>query len=108
MYAIWTYAIILLLCFTAGAQNLGHLSGVVFDAENGKPLESIEVIVKKTKIGTVTDRHGRYAMARLPPGPCTLLFSRIGYADLEIAGVIIKANETTRLDTSLRAQAIPM
>ncbi|MGH7457424.1 MAG: carboxypeptidase-like regulatory domain-containing protein, partial [bacterium] len=107
-HAFLTYSTIILLCFAASAQNFGRLTGSVFDAETGKPLEGTNVTVKGTNLGTATDRQGRYTITHLSPGKCTVLFSSVGYADLEIAGVVIKENETTQLDTSLQAQPIPI
>lgn len=58
------------------------IRGQVFDSDDGSPLPGVNVIVKGTTYGTVTDVNGEYYI-NVPPGG-TLVFSFIGYSTEEI------------------------
>ncbi len=62
------------------AQNI-QVQGVVTD-DTGEPLPGVNILVKGTKTGTVTDFDGKYKIS-VPKGS-VLLFSYVGYADKEI------------------------
>lgn len=64
--------------------------GRVFDAD-GQPLPGVNVLVKGTTIGTVTDGSGNYYLS-VPDRSATLVFSFIGYQSQEIPVVQAQAN----------------
>src|SRR5882762_8641568 len=66
---------------TAFAQQKS-ISGAVADSK-GNALPGVNVIVKGTSSGTVTDASGRYVIS-VPDGSKTLVFSFIGYASKEV------------------------
>lgn len=57
-------------------------------------------------LGTASNTEGRYAILNLPPGEITVLFSMIGYADLQIEEVTISIDQTTPLSVELSVEAI--
>lgn len=57
--------------------------GSVTSAEDGQPLPGVNVVIKGTTIGMVTDVRGRYALA-VPDENDVLVFSFIGYVTQEI------------------------
>ncbi|MTI19510.1 DUF4139 domain-containing protein, partial [Fulvivirga sp. RKSG066] len=59
------------------------VSGKVISSEDGSELPGVNVIVKGTTIGTVTDLQGNYSLT-LPNDANTLIFSFIGLATQEI------------------------
>ena len=61
----------------------GTVKGKVMD-ENGEPLPGVNVLIKGTTVGTVTDASGTYNLT-LPNGASQLVFSFIGFATQEIA-----------------------
>ncbi len=63
--------------------NGQSLSGFVKDATNGETLITVNVFLKDTGIGTVTNRSGYYIIPRLPAGKWTVVFTYIGYERLE-------------------------
>ena len=67
----------------AAAVAQTRLSGVVRDAENGKPLDFVSVAVKGTTVGIATDAQGKFALA-LPAGATTLVVSYVGYDTQEV------------------------
>ena len=67
---------------TAQAQER-TISGTVSSDEDGGALPGVNVIVKGTTIGTVTDIEGNYRL-EVPEGDNTLQFSFIGYVTEEV------------------------
>ena len=59
------------------------ITGLVRDAEDGGELPGINVVVKNTTIGTVTDLDGSYRLV-VPDDAQTLVFSSVGYTTLEV------------------------
>src|SRR4051812_18012875 len=64
---------------TVYAQNA--VSGVVSD-EKGKGIEGVNVVVKGTNTGVVTDKAGRYTIS-VPGATSILVFSSTGYGTQE-------------------------
>ncbi|HEY8936256.1 MAG TPA: SusC/RagA family TonB-linked outer membrane protein [Cyclobacteriaceae bacterium] len=80
--------ILLLLIFLGSAiltfsQDL-VVSGQVKSADDGTILPGVNVIVKGTAVGTVTDSDGKYSLT-VPAGSTTLVFSFIGLQTVEQA-----------------------
>ena len=75
---------ILTLLFMAhvGAQEI-EVSGIVID-NTGFPIPGVNVIVKNTTKGSVTDFDGNFTISNVPIGS-TLVFSYIGYVTKEVA-----------------------
>ena len=70
-----------LLCFTAFSQST--VSGIVTDEASAIPLIGVNVTVKDTDRGTVTDLDGNFELT-VNPGEDVLVFSFIGYQTQEI------------------------
>lgn len=72
-----------LLFATATLGQNQTVTGTVTDAESGELLPGVNVVVKGTTRGTITQADGTYSLQ--VPGPnATLLFSFIGYSAQEI------------------------
>ncbi len=72
----------LLVPAEAPAQQVPSVSGRVTEAATGQPLSGVQIAVKGTAVGTVTDGAGNYIL-RVPSGATTLVFSYIGYRTVE-------------------------
>lgn len=59
------------------------VTGVVTDAATGEPLPLVNIQIKGTQHGTVTDNEGRYTL-RVPGPDATLVFFSMGYANQEV------------------------
>ncbi len=59
------------------------LTGKVASAEDGTPLQGVNVLIKETNIGTVTDAMGNYELL-LPSDNLKLVFSFIGFKSTEV------------------------
>jgi len=70
--------------FSRGDTNLNNNTySTVTDGDSGEPLIGVNVLVKGTSKGTITDLDGYYAI-EASSGE-TLVFSYTGYKDLEVA-----------------------
>ena len=59
------------------------VSGTVTSAEEGTPLPGVNIVVKGTTVGTVTDGNGNYTL-EAPTALDTLVFSFVGFLPLEV------------------------
>jgi hypothetical protein len=84
----------------------GALSGKITDKEEGEPLPFVNVVVmsKGNQVaGASSDFDGKYTIKPLPPGVYDIKATFVGYQDIIIAGVIVKAEKTTFQDLKLTA-----
>ncbi|MEO1711904.1 MAG: SusC/RagA family TonB-linked outer membrane protein [Bacteroidota bacterium] len=75
------FCLSLFLVLSAWAQEK-PVSGVVTDADTGEPLPGVNVIVKGTNNGTVTDVNGKYNL-NVAEG-ATLVFRAVGMGEREV------------------------
>ncbi|MDR1666637.1 MAG: TonB-dependent receptor [Bacteroidales bacterium] len=78
----WALIYLLLLFSFGGYAQMVSVSGVVLDREK-IPLPGVNVTVKGTMTGVVTDRNGKYAVT-VPGREAVLVFSFVGYATQEV------------------------
>lgn len=82
------------------AQSKGTITGTITDKDvNNSPLAFANAVIKGTSIGTTTDEKGKYTL-KIEPGNYTLVFSFIGYENLEVK-VTVKAGETLTINKAL-------
>jgi ferric enterobactin receptor len=67
---------------STSVQQSQSASGKVVD-QAGQPVAGLGVLVKGTTQGTLTDENGAFSIPNIRPGS-TLVFSGIGYKDLEV------------------------
>ena len=90
-----------LVVLYANAQTGKALRGKVVDAKTGESLIGVNVTVKGTSKGTITDFDGNYTLEVDPTQNPTLVFSYIGYVNSEIktdgrAVVNVEMSENTK------------
>jgi TonB-linked SusC/RagA family outer membrane protein len=68
---------------TALAFSQGKVTGKVSSVDDGSSLPGVNVIVKGTTVGSVTDADGVYALT-VPEGSTTLVYSFIGMQTVEV------------------------
>src|SRR5699024_1364271 len=61
-----------------------QVSGKVTDYSTGDPLPGVDILVKGTTTGTISDIDGNYSMG-VPSSDAVLVFSFIGYETYEVA-----------------------
>ncbi|MBQ4017620.1 MAG: TonB-dependent receptor, partial [Paludibacteraceae bacterium] len=77
-----------------------HLVGHVLDEKTGEHLPYVNIQLKGTNIGTVTDESGHYFLKNLPVGKQIVVVSYVGYETEELP-VVIKENTTTELKVAI-------
>ncbi len=83
------------------AQNTGAIRGKVKDKSSGKPLQHVEVIVVKTKLGATTDKEGNYMIKSLPAGIYTIEAKLLGYEPVVFDNIKIERGKTTILNIGM-------
>lgn len=78
------------------------ISGRIIDIDNGTPLIGVNISLKNTPKGTISNEYGDFILEITGTFPVSLLFSRIGYEKKEV--VITKPSE--RLIIKMQEQAI--
>lgn len=90
-----------MLCVPIFAQYDAHLTGHVLDERTGEHLPFVNVQVKGTNIGTVTDESGHYFLRDMPIGKQTIVFSYVGYETLELPVTMVE-DKTIELKATIR------
>lgn len=80
MYAMFSLAAWIFVAGTAYAQ--ATVSGQVTSGEDASPLPGVNILVKGTSAGTITDADGRYSI-NAASNDATLVFSFVGYVTQE-------------------------
>ena len=93
------FSVLFFLSFFSNAQN-GKISGVIKDGEFNDVLPFANVVVKGTEKGATSDFEGAYDLT-IAPGTYTLVFSFLGYQNMEITDVMVTANQTQELNVTL-------
>jgi TonB-linked SusC/RagA family outer membrane protein len=100
-------AITLLLClsFSAQAQQDVQIKGVVISGEDNYPLPGVNVVVKGTTNGTMTDIDGQFILSA--PDKSILTISYIGFKPIEVtADASTTMNIVLREDTELLDEVV--
>jgi TonB-dependent starch-binding outer membrane protein SusC len=93
------FLIAFLLISTFGfAQNL-EVRGKVNEVATGLPMPGVNVTVKNSTVGTITDMDGNYTISA--PKGATLVFSYIGFTTLE--ATVTGPNVTVSLQEDAKA-----
>jgi len=97
------FFIFLLLSFFTYAQN-GYVRGVIKDGDFNDVMPFANVQVKNTSMGITSDFEGNYELT-LKPGNYTLVFSFLGYQNLEITDVNVAENGVNELNVTLQPES---
>ena len=95
---------LLISAVTYGQSNFGEIRGKVIDAGTKSPLDFLTLVVKKdgvNKGGAYTNEDGFYNVKALPPGEYTVIAKYVGYADQQIPGVVVTANNITYVNIEM-------
>jgi len=108
MLIVFLAAILLAVPARLSAQGKATIKGKVVDAKNGEALPSVNIVVKGTYYGNVTNLNGEYSVTGVNPGTYTIDFSLIGYKTVEYASVKIGAGETKQIDVKLEETVLTL
>lgn len=104
---MWFFATLLGVAITApittAQAQTGKLTGTVTDAETGKPVEGVAVVIQGTTLGSNTNASGRYFIIQVPPGSYSVQARRIGFQSVTATNVSISIDATREQNFKLRA-----
>ncbi|HET7274491.1 MAG TPA: SusC/RagA family TonB-linked outer membrane protein [Longimicrobiaceae bacterium] len=102
----WLFALLLTLVpVTASGQSTGTIQGTVVDATTQAPLSSVQVSVRNSALGTLTDDQGRFQIVNVPAGEHFVRAQLIGFgADEE--RVVVSAGSAATVTLALTQTAI--
>lgn len=87
-------------------QQERTVSGRVISADDQQGFPGVNIVVKGTSIGTVTDADGKYTI-RVASDESTLIFSAIGYATVErIVGSQSVIDQTLEIDVTTLSEVV--
>ncbi|MDZ7607899.1 MAG: DUF5686 family protein [Cyclobacteriaceae bacterium] len=69
---------VIMHCLPAHAQNLQNIHGTIIDSETGEPLPFVNVYLKSTSDGAITDANGQFTIS-IDQKPDTIIVSFVGY-----------------------------
>ena len=98
IHLLFSLFLAVLSCGVTVAQEQfdAHLVGHVVDEKTGEHLPYVNIQIKGTNIGTVTDESGHYFLKNLPVGRQTVIVSYVGYETVELP-VVIREDATVEL-----------
>src|SRR5205814_6511493 len=85
-------------------QATGQITGIVRNSD-GQPTASATVMVRGTKLSTVTGTDGRYTLPEVPPGSYTVVAALIGYG-FATATASVEPGQVAQLDFAREARAV--
>jgi hypothetical protein len=86
---------------------IGHLVGVIKDAETGKPIQNVYISVDNCATAAMTSETGRFYLNEIPAGPCTYKVCKRGYKPIE-GTFTIENKRTGKLSIDLEKQPVPV
>lgn len=89
-----------------GAGTTGIISGVVKDAESGKPLSGANIIISGTELSTVTNSKGYFVFTNIAPGEYNIDAQMVGYSKKTANAVQVTMDNTSTVNMDLKQEAI--
>lgn len=87
------------------AAQTGTVTGSITDASNGAGIQSVQVYLVDTGLGTLTNASGRFLILNVPAGSYTLRAERLGYATQDMQ-VNVTAGGTAAQNFALESEAL--
>jgi len=90
------------------AEGKGIIKGKVKDAKTGEGLPVVNVKVKGTYYGAVTDFDGNYTIPNMGQGSYTLEFSIVGYTMVQRTDVRVEADKVSIIDQNMQETVLSL
>lgn len=104
MKRLYLFCICFMVMHLAQAQTASStatLTGTVKDKKDNSELIGVNIIIKGTSLGAVTDVNGTFTIKNIKQGEYDVEMSYIGYNKTLLTGIKLKAGETKDLQVSL-------
>jgi len=99
-YIIIAIAAIAYLNAFAQPKTDANVFGHIINAADGEHIPFINVLVKDTRIGTITDASGHYILTNIPIGEHTLIVTGMGF-ETKAIDFSIQAKQTIEIDVEV-------
>jgi outer membrane receptor protein involved in Fe transport len=98
LYTIVTFILLNITTLSAQQQRQGSVSGIIIEKTSNKPLEFANVIIKSNSDtswfdGSVTGNKGEFVFEKLPYGEYRIIYSFIGFDNVETPVFILNSKE---------------
>ena len=100
--------LLLLLATLAGPFFAATVSGFVTHAENGEPIQYVNVSVSGTRIGGQTNKKGYYVLNLNQTGSFSLDFSLVAHSKVNIPFVVSTLNDDITVNAQLSGSAVEL
>ena len=87
------------------AAQTGTVTGAITDASNGAGIQSVQVYLVDSGLGTLSNASGRFLILNVPAGSYTLRAERLGFGTQEMQ-VTVTSGGTTAQNFALEAEAL--
>ncbi|MCC6477488.1 TonB-dependent receptor [bacterium] len=88
------------------AVTPGSISGLIVDTETGEAMIGVSVMLEGTTQGTASDLDGNFLIRSVAPGSYNIIANYIGYARLNVTGVVVTSGKPTSLNLKMATEAI--
>ncbi len=79
----------------------GEIRGTISDAKTHKPVAWVNITLRGTPFGTMSDEDGRFGIEGFPVGTYSIIVARIGYRTLVTTDVVVSTGRPVHLDLAL-------
>ncbi|MFH0991435.1 MAG: carboxypeptidase-like regulatory domain-containing protein [bacterium] len=104
MTALWLGVLLSQLCLS---QTETSVVGMITDQSSQKPISGVNVIIRDTKLGAMTDSLGFYEIRHVLPGLALLEVRHVGYRGT-VRPIIINEGERNRMNFELEQKVIQL
>ena len=98
--------LIFILSIPAAYAQTGTIKGTVIDREDREPLIGVNIIIRGTSFGTVTNFDGEYEIRNIRAGEYSVEFRYIGYESMLFTGIRVDPDEDAVINVEMNSQAI--
>jgi len=88
------------------AAVTGKIAGTVKDKETGDPLFPANIIIEQTRMGAASRPSGEYYIINVPPGKYTVRAKMMGYRDVVVENVLVRADHTTTVNFEMEKTTV--
>lgn len=97
----YSFLISFLISYFGFAQGTATISGLIKDKKDNSELIGVNVVLKGTSLGAVSDVNGKFVIKNVRPGEYTVEISYIGYSKTQFTGIKVKAGDNKVLEVQL-------
>lgn len=105
-FLIFLFIAVLIIWSDAFPAITGKISGFVKEKETGNPLYPVNILVEGTVLGAASRPSGEYFILNVPPGEYTVRAKMLGYRDVVIENVVVRADFTTTVDFEMEKTTV--